>query len=40
MSRQWVGRRKEPVLGYIPKNDQKKNLVHKGLIKKKISKLH
>ena len=27
----WVGRRKEPILGYVPKNDDKKNLVHKGL---------
>ena len=25
------GRRKEPILGYVPRNDQKKNLVHKGL---------
>ena len=24
-------RRKEPILGYVPKNDEKKNLVHKGL---------
>ena len=30
-SRLWVGRRKEPILGYVPKNDEKKNLVHKGL---------
>ena len=30
-SRLWVGRRKEPILGYGPKNDEKKNLVHKGL---------
>ena len=37
-SRLWVGRRKEPILGYVPKNDEKNNLVHKGL--KKISKLH
>ena len=29
--RLWVGRRKEPILGYVPKNDEKKNLVHKGL---------
>ena len=27
----WVGRRKEPILGYVAKNDEKKNLVHKGL---------
>ena len=24
---------KEPILGYVPKNDEKKNLVHKGLKK-------
>ena len=30
-SRLQVGRRKEPILGYVPKNDEKKNLVHKGL---------
>ena len=24
-SRLWVGRRKEPILGYVPKNDEKKN---------------
>ena len=29
-SRLWVGRRIEPILGYVPKNE-KKNLVHKGL---------
>ena len=29
--RLWVGRRKEPILGYVPKNDEEKNLVHKGL---------
>ena len=29
--RLWVGRRKEPILGYVPKNDEKKNSVHKGL---------
>ena len=23
-SRLWVGRRKEPILGYVPKNDEKK----------------
>ena len=38
-SRLW-GRRKEPILGYVPKNDEKKNLVHEGLKKMKISKLH
>ena len=38
--RLWVGRRKEPILGYVPKNDEKKNLVHKGLKKMKIYKLH
>ena len=32
-----VGRRKEPILGYVPKNDEKKNLVHKGLKKMKIT---
>ena len=26
-----IGRRKEPILGYVPKNDEKENLVHKGL---------
>ena len=26
-----VGRRKEPILGYVPKNDDKNNLVHKGV---------
>ena len=30
-SRLWVGRRKEPILGYVPKNYEKKNSVHKGL---------
>ena len=24
--RLWVGRRQEPILGYVPKNDEKKNL--------------
>ena len=24
-------RRKEPILGHVPKNDEKKNSVHKGL---------
>ena len=28
-SRLWVGRRKEPILGYVPKNNEKKNSVHK-----------
>ena len=27
-----IRRQKEPILGYAPKNDEKKNLVHKGLI--------
>ena len=30
-SRLWVGRRKEPILGNVPKNDEKKNSVHKEL---------
>ena len=30
-SRLWVGRRKEPILGYVPKNDEKKNSGCKGL---------
>ena len=30
-SRLWVGRQKEPILGYVPKNDEKNNSVHKGL---------
>ena len=30
-SRLWVGRRKEPILGYVPKNDEKKNSGGKGL---------
>ena len=38
--RLWVGRRKEPILGYVSKNDEKKNLVLKGLKKMKISILH
>ena len=25
--------KKMPILGYVPKNDEKKNLVHKGLIR-------
>ena len=36
-SRLWVGRRKEPILVYVPKNDEKKNLVHKGLNKNSFS---
>ena len=36
MSRLWVGRRKEPILGYVPKNDEKKNSVHEVLMKMKI----
>ena len=32
-SRLWVGRRKEPVLGYVPKNDDKKNSGGEGLTK-------
>ena len=32
-SRLGVGRRKEPILGYVPKNDEKKNSGGKGLIK-------
>ena len=39
-SRLWVGRRKEHILGNVPKNDEKKNSVNKGLKKMKISKLH
>ena len=31
-SRLWVGRRKEPIVGYVPKNDEKKNSGGKGLI--------
>ena len=31
-SRLWVGRRKEPILGYVPKNYVKKNSGSKGLI--------
>ena len=34
-SRLWVGRRKEPIFGYVPINDENKNLVHKGLNEKK-----
>ena len=26
-----IGRRKEPILGYVSKNDEKENLFHKGL---------
>ena len=29
--RLWVGRREEPILGYVPKNDEKKNSEGKGL---------
>ena len=32
-SRLWVGRRKQPILGYVPKNDEKKNSGGKGLKK-------
>ena len=39
-SRLWVGTRKQPILGHVPKNDEKRNSVHKGLKKMKISKLH
>ena len=28
----WIGRRKQLILGYVPKNDEKKNLVRKALI--------
>ena len=28
----WVGRRKEPILGYVPKIDETNNMVHKGLM--------
>ena len=31
-SRQWVGRRKEPILSYVTKNDEKKNPGTNGLI--------
>ena len=31
-SRLWVGRRKEPILGYVSKNDEKNNSGGKGLI--------
>ena len=30
-SRLWVGRRKEPILGYVPKKDEKNNSGGKGL---------
>ena len=38
-SRLWVGSRKEPILGYVPKNDEKKknNSGSKRLIRKKKS---
>ena len=39
-SRLWVSKRKEPILCYVMKNDEKKNLGHKGLKKMKNSKLH
>ena len=29
-SRLWVGRRKEPILGYVPKNDKKRIHAFKG----------
>ena len=29
--RLWVGRRKEPILGYVPKNYEKNNSGSKGL---------
>ena len=35
-----VGRQKEPILGYVPKNNVKKNSRSKGLIYKKKKKLH
>ena len=38
-SRLWVGRRKEPILGWVQKNDIKK-LVHKGLICDCVCKIH
>ena len=37
-SRLWVGRRKEPILGYVPKNYEKENSGSKGLRKIKIYK--
>ena len=30
-SRLWVGRRKEPILGYVPKNYERKNSGSNGL---------
>ena len=36
----WVCRWKDPILGYVMKNNEKNNLAHKGLKKMKISKLH
>ena len=33
-SRLWVSRRKEPILSYAPKNNEKKNSGSKGLLKK------
>ena len=35
----WVGRQKEPILGYVPKNFEIKNFAHKGFEKMEISKL-
>ena len=34
-SRLWVSRRKEPILGYVPKNDENKNSGSKGLTNRK-----
>ena len=39
-SRLWVGRRKEPILGYVSKNDEKKNSGGKGLIRKENLMIH
>ena len=36
-SRLWVGRRKKPILGFVPKNYEKKNSGSKGL---KITKIY
>ena len=30
LSRLWVGRQKEPILGYVPKNDKKRIHAFKG----------
>ena len=35
-----VDEKSEPILGYVPKNDEKKNSVLKGLKKMKIFKSH